>query len=367
MQSAYLIPAEAIAEPEPPPGFPEDPQAARTRAQLTTARATGRAGRGVAQGTLNGLYRIADNSDVTPQALTARSTPAREWIHPFASPRPRVHARVGTPTRSRAADCRSPPGVRQGASTGPAGVRSKQPRCGRHRFRRDAAVRARPRPVAALSPIERRAGRRRSAAGGELSWSGIRGSGRRWAALALISVVIARQLSHDCTFHTRGPRSIAMSSPAANNQLTWRGSSQGRRQMAWLSANPMWHAFGTRALMHASYGGADFGERRATIDRLSEGSGSQHLQHASLAFGYRGGIFELLGVAGLRRIRVVGCAGLVVLALMVLGVSAGGSAGAARGRQRPARISASHGAFPSRPAGGAGSKARCGSCCAAVR
>ncbi len=227
MQSAYLIPAEAIAEPEPPPGFPEDPQAARTRAQLTTARATGRAGRGVAQGTLNGLYRIADNSDVTPQALTARSTPAREWIQPLLRRGTAgSHARVGTPTRSRAADCRSPPGVRQGASTGPAGVRSKQPRCGGHRFRRDAAVRARPRPVAALSPIERRAGRRRSAAGGELSWSGIRGSGRRWAALALISVVIARQLSRDCTCHTRGPRSIAMSCPAANNQLTWRGSSQ---------------------------------------------------------------------------------------------------------------------------------------------
>ena len=32
--------------------------------------------------------------------------------------------------------------------------------------------------------------------------------------------------------------------------------------MAWLSANPMWEAFGTRALMHATYGGADFGECR---------------------------------------------------------------------------------------------------------
>ena len=40
--------------------------------------------------------------------------------------------------------------------------------------------------------------------------------------------------------------------------------------MAWLSANPMWEAFGTRALMHASYGGADFGECRATIDRIGE-------------------------------------------------------------------------------------------------
>ena len=30
MQSAYLIPADAIAEPESPPGFPEDPQPAST-------------------------------------------------------------------------------------------------------------------------------------------------------------------------------------------------------------------------------------------------------------------------------------------------------------------------------------------------
>lgn len=41
------------------------------------------------------------------------------------------------------------------------------------------------------------------------------------------------------------------------------------------------------------------------------------------------------------RIRVVGCAGLVVLVVMVLGVSAGGSAGASRGRQHPTGVSAS--------------------------
>jgi hypothetical protein len=40
--------------------------------------------------------------------------------------------------------------------------------------------------------------------------------------------------------------------------------------MAWLSANRMWEAFGTWALMHASYGGADFGECRARIDRIGE-------------------------------------------------------------------------------------------------
>lgn len=41
--------------------------------------------------------------------------------------------------------------------------------------------------------------------------------------------------------------------------------------MAWLSDNPMWEAFGARALMHAAYGGSDFGECRVTIDRIGEG------------------------------------------------------------------------------------------------
>ena len=82
--------------------------------------------------------------------------------------------------------------------------------------------------------------------------------------------------------------------------------------MAWLSADAGCEAFGARALMHASYGGADFGECRATIDRigeapcvdarhrqwsaladrLSEGSGSQYLQHAIWLSDNRGGIFE---------------------------------------------------------------------------
>jgi hypothetical protein len=64
-QSAYVIPADAVAEPEPPPGFPEDPQAARTRAQLRTARATDRSARGMGACILNGLCRITHNSDVT--------------------------------------------------------------------------------------------------------------------------------------------------------------------------------------------------------------------------------------------------------------------------------------------------------------
>ncbi len=41
--------------------------------------------------------------------------------------------------------------------------------------------------------------------------------------------------------------------------------------MTWLSENGMWEAFGTRTLMHAAYGGSDFGECRATIDRIGEG------------------------------------------------------------------------------------------------
>ncbi|MDO8186057.1 alpha/beta fold hydrolase [Conexibacter sp. JD483] len=40
--------------------------------------------------------------------------------------------------------------------------------------------------------------------------------------------------------------------------------------MAWLSENEMWEAFGARTLMHAAYGGSDFGECRATIDRIGD-------------------------------------------------------------------------------------------------
>jgi hypothetical protein len=47
MQSANLIPADAVAEPEPPPDFPEDPHAARARAELTTEIAAGSADRGI--------------------------------------------------------------------------------------------------------------------------------------------------------------------------------------------------------------------------------------------------------------------------------------------------------------------------------
>src|SRR5688500_1088208 len=32
----------------------------------------------------------------------------------------------------------------------------------------------------------------------------------------------------------------------------------------------MWEAFGTRTLMYATYGGADFGECHVTIDRIGE-------------------------------------------------------------------------------------------------
>jgi alpha-beta hydrolase superfamily lysophospholipase len=39
----------------------------------------------------------------------------------------------------------------------------------------------------------------------------------------------------------------------------------------WLSDNPMWEAFASRALFHATYGGADFGECRQTIERIGDG------------------------------------------------------------------------------------------------
>ena len=227
MQSAYLIPAEAIAEPEPPPGFPEDPQAARTRAQLTTARATGRAGRGVAQGTLNGLYRIADNSNVTPQALTARSTPAREWIHPFASPRHRGSTPASGHQRGAARLTAAP---RQASgreralvllvsvqSSHAAGVTASG-------VTRLCVLDLGPwLPCRRLSGARAAAGPRRAAncrgrgsegqAGGGPPRPDVRGH-RTTSSLT------------SCTFHTRGPRSIAMSSPAANNQPTWRGTSQ---------------------------------------------------------------------------------------------------------------------------------------------
>lgn len=40
--------------------------------------------------------------------------------------------------------------------------------------------------------------------------------------------------------------------------------------MPWLSEIGMWEAFGARTLMHAAYGGSDFGECRATLDRIGE-------------------------------------------------------------------------------------------------
>lgn len=40
--------------------------------------------------------------------------------------------------------------------------------------------------------------------------------------------------------------------------------------MPWLSNNDMWEAFGARTLMHSAYGGSDFGECRATVDRIGE-------------------------------------------------------------------------------------------------
>jgi alpha-beta hydrolase superfamily lysophospholipase len=40
--------------------------------------------------------------------------------------------------------------------------------------------------------------------------------------------------------------------------------------MPWLSENTMWEAFGARTLMHSAYGGSDFGECRATLDRIGE-------------------------------------------------------------------------------------------------
>jgi pimeloyl-ACP methyl ester carboxylesterase len=42
--------------------------------------------------------------------------------------------------------------------------------------------------------------------------------------------------------------------------------------MAWLSENEMWEAFGTRALFHATYGGADFGECQQAVQRVGAGT-----------------------------------------------------------------------------------------------
>jgi pimeloyl-ACP methyl ester carboxylesterase len=42
--------------------------------------------------------------------------------------------------------------------------------------------------------------------------------------------------------------------------------------MPLLSANPMWEAFGLRALTYATYGGADFGECMTTVGRVGNGS-----------------------------------------------------------------------------------------------
>ncbi len=40
--------------------------------------------------------------------------------------------------------------------------------------------------------------------------------------------------------------------------------------MVWLSDNPMWEDFGTRALFYAGYGGADFGECLTTVEKVGE-------------------------------------------------------------------------------------------------
>ncbi len=56
--------------------------------------------------------------------------------------------------------------------------------------------------------------------------------------------------------------------------------------MPWLSDNPMWEAFGTRALMLATYGGADFGECRRTVERVGDGDADLwHSEWTDLAAG----------------------------------------------------------------------------------
>ena len=54
--------------------------------------------------------------------------------------------------------------------------------------------------------------------------------------------------------------------------------------MPWLSDNPMWEAFGTRALMLATYGGADFGECARTVERVGDGDADMwHTEWTALA------------------------------------------------------------------------------------
>jgi pimeloyl-ACP methyl ester carboxylesterase len=43
----------------------------------------------------------------------------------------------------------------------------------------------------------------------------------------------------------------------------------------WLSDTPLWEAFGTRALFHTAYGGADFGECRRAIDAAGDGGADE--------------------------------------------------------------------------------------------
>jgi pimeloyl-ACP methyl ester carboxylesterase len=51
-----------------------------------------------------------------------------------------------------------------------------------------------------------------------------------------------------------------------------------------LSDNPMWEAFGQRALTHAPHGGADFGECMATIQRIGDGdAGDWHREWTATA------------------------------------------------------------------------------------
>jgi len=41
--------------------------------------------------------------------------------------------------------------------------------------------------------------------------------------------------------------------------------------LPWLSENPLWESFASRALFSATYGGADFGECARAIDRIADG------------------------------------------------------------------------------------------------
>src|SRR5947209_3410147 len=70
--------------------------------------------------------------------------------------------------------------------------------------------------------------------------------------------------------------------------------------VAWLSENPMWEAFGTRALMLATYGGADFGECRRTVERVGDrGTDAWHDEWVARADGL-GALADASAAAGHR-------------------------------------------------------------------